>query len=123
MGSYITTLGCRMKGLTSSDIISVAVVFIENEVPKRIMISEKKMDVLKYFLEENVHDFFISIIKGYERNLDKMNYKTLERQSRYQNGIVYVSSPSPIAINIIDEDKREEFLDNLFRKRIDYLPQ
>lgn len=116
---HIATIGCRLKGLTSRDYISVGLILIENEKAYRILISDSKMDLLKHMLTNDVHNFFTGIIEGYKRSFMNMTYESIERDSRYQNGILSIENPRPFALNSVDGDK-DEFINRMFEKYIEF---
>jgi L,D-peptidoglycan transpeptidase YkuD (ErfK/YbiS/YcfS/YnhG family) len=93
--SQLAFLGIRLSSITK-DSISVGLIYIENETVK-VFISEEKMKLVKSIIKPELHNFFDSAIRAYQKNESRLTLNDIIRAHVYQNGIIKITKPSPIA--------------------------
>ena len=94
--SQIAFLGIRLSSITK-DSISVGLIYIENEKVK-VFLSEEKMKLVKSIIKPELHVFFEEAIRAYQRNESRLSLNDIIKAHVYQNGIVKITRPSPIAL-------------------------
>ena len=113
--TIIFYLYLRGSAVTDEKICVGLLAYINNSDTPIIKVSDRKLKVAKKLVtNKNAYTLFKSYLDGIEKNLETATVSYMEKQSRYQNGIVEMSPPSRISI-----EDGDAYVDNLFTKHIE----
>lgn len=112
----ISYLNCQLSAVTGEH-ITVGMFYRENDEVKLYAVSNYKMDLLMEILDESVHFIFKSVVDGYEKY--DWDIAKLDWERRNQNGIVSISKPHRMALDVIAERDREAFIAEYWKRNID----
>ena len=112
---YTSYISCKLSTLTGY-YITVAQIFIKND-DASIMISEKKMKLLKKIIPKHLYKFFKYYLDSYKANEKKLTYQKIDRDHRYFNGMFKVHKPSGMTLDSIEDV--DIWMNKLFLKYVD----
>jgi hypothetical protein len=110
MNPHISFISCQFDSITE-DSITVGIFYINQDGKVKTFISNNKLKIIKKIIPNNLFKFFTN----YTKKLDKHNliFSDICYLNRYQNGIIKVTKPTPIAIHTLEE------ITSFFEKLID----
>lgn len=101
---HISFLSFRLSSYVD-DKITVGQFYSDNNGKVSLIISDDKLKVLKSIIPHTLYLHFTRFIRTCKKH--NLNYSDLIYQSRYQNGIINISYPSPFAGDL--ENSEEAF--------------
>ena len=81
----------------TEDHITVGLLYADNEGIVTCFISDERLKIIKKLVSPNLYNHFNRYVKALQNN--KITYSDLDYQSRYQNGYIKITKPSPAACN------------------------
>ncbi len=110
---YISHISFKMN-THPEEAISVGIVFIKSDGSAKVMISDKKMNILKKIINKPSFTLFNFTIESMVKSPDIVDLEMLYRMNIYQNGILKIGKP--IKLNISEDDDK---LEAYFKKVIE----
>ena len=117
MRDHISYIKVRLEAVTE-DSLTVGLIHIDSEGKVKVFVSIKRLNLVESLMKDNAFDLFASYVERIKMAGEegKLTYEYVERESRYQNGIVQITKPSGIAS---PKKGKPSYAEGIFNKRID----